>query len=768
MGCRNVHAILVESGIAKPGVDLRETDLYKRSLELGLVANVRRDVGRSTIPEGAPSQDRLYHVSGMWCGSCAWLIEHTLTRDPGIASAEVLFTSDLLKVRYYPQYVPPGRIEQRVASLGYDLAEYDAENSAADGERRSLLLRLGVAAFLWINVMMLNLAVYLGYFEQLQGSMRRLLPFVVMTLAAPVIFYSAMPILRLAWGGLREGIVRMEGLLALGIVSAYGYSAVQAFRGGTHIYFDIACAIVTLVLLGKWIERSAKEGAARSINMLYRSLPKKARLIQDAHERFVAVDALKPGDLFVVKAGERIPADGVVMEGESQADESIVTGESKPAAKRSGSMVLGGSLNIADVLRIQATTLGEDSTLARIVRSVEHALGARAGIERTVDRVSRIFGPAVIAIAALVALASLAGGQHAGDAIMRAVTVLVIACPCALGIATPLALTAAVGAASRSGILIRDMRVLELAGRIDTLVLDKTGTVTTGEFAVLDADARHLPVVAAIEVYSEHAIGRAIVRAAQNAGASIPAAEDVRVLKGRGITGRVEGREVFAGSRGFASERAAAPVGSSHEAATCVHYGWDGEVRGIIRVGDRIRAEAAEVIAAMRQRGIRVLIASGDSQETTAAVARLAGATDFAAELLPEAKLKLIEDLRAQGRSVAMVGDGVNDAPALAAAHLGIAMGSGADIAMNAAAVVLMTSDLRRVSQTFDLAARTLRIVYQNLFWAFFYNVAGISLAAFGLLNPIVAAAAMACSSIFVVGNSRRLGRSVLPGSDSP
>lgn len=771
LGCRNVHAILVESGIAQPGVDLRQTDLFRRSLALGLVSNGERGKNQQApaIPSGAPVQERVFHVGGMWCVSCAWLIEHTLGGDPAVQSAEVLFTSDLLKLRYYPQYLPPGRIEHLVGVLGYRLSEYDAERASGDPERRSLLLRLGIAACLWINVMMLNLSVFFGYFDHLEGSLRRILPFIVMTLATPVVFYSAYPILRLALLGVRQRVIRMETLLALGIVSAYGYSTVAAFRGGTHLYFDIACAIVTLVLLGKFLERGAKENAARSIATLHRMLPKKARLLTAGRERFVAIEALHQQDVFLVKAGERIPADGVVVEGESHVDESIVTGESLPSGKQVGSNVLGGSLNISGVLSCRATTLGEDSTLARIVRAVEHALSARSGIERAVDRVSRMFVPAVIAIAVLVGVAAYLYGVPAGESIMRAVTVLVIACPCALGIATPLALTAAVGAASRSGILIRDTRVLETAGTINAVVFDKTGTVTRGDFSLLECDNTHLPVVAALEAYSEHPLGRAVVQAARLQSSAFPAAAGVEVIKGLGMRGVVEGKNVFIGSRLFAGLNTSRDLpGDSADARTIVYYGWDGAVRGRMVFGDTLRGEAAETVAGLQQRGIRVFLASGDAAGTALAVGATIGADESVGELAPAQKLQKIEVMRRGGSRVAMVGDGVNDAPALAAADLGIAMGCGTDIAMTAASVVLMTSDLRRVTQTFDIAEQTLRVIRQNLFWAFFYNVAGITLAAAGVLNPIVAAAAMITSSLFVIGNSLRLERALSPRPGGP
>lgn len=755
-GCRNVHAILIESGVAQPGADLRETELFRRSLQLGLVSNAAKP-GRVLKVANAVAQEKLFQVSGMWCVSCAWLIEHILTRDPGIASAEVLFASDLLKVRYYPQYMPPGRIEERVRALGYRLSEFDGESTTEDRDRRTLLTRLGVAAFLWVNVMTLNLSVFLGYFEHLEGSIRRILPFVVMSLAAPVILYSAQPILALAWQGLRHRVLRMESLLALGIVSAYGYSAVEAVRGGTHIYFDIACAIVTLVLLGKFLEQSAKESATRSIRMLHRVLPSKARLIVDGHERFVSIEALRTGDVFIVKAGERIPADGVIVQGESHVDESILTGESTPVAKGPDGVALGGSLNLGGVLEVRATTIGAGSTLARIIHAVEHALSTRAPIERMVDRVSRTFVPAVILIAVVVGIFAFTQGSAPGAAIMRAITVLVIACPCALGIATPLALSAAVSAASRSGILIRDTAVLETVRGIDTVVLDKTGTVTDGEFALLEYQIEHLPLLAALEQYSEHPLGRAVVRAAELTRLPLPHASAIEIRKGEGIRGCVDGCPVFIGSRSFAG--ADAPAEDDSENRTVVYYGWDGTTQGRMVFGDRVRPEAAASIGALRESGIRVIIASGDSAGATAPIARAVGANEYRAGLLPHEKQELLAELARNGACAAMVGDGINDAPALASAKLGMAMGCGTEVAMTAASIVLMTNDLRRVHQVFTIARGTIRVIQLNLFWAFFYNVAGITMAAAGMLNPVVAAGAMVASSLFVVANSHRLNR---------
>jgi heavy metal translocating P-type ATPase len=596
----------------------------------------------------------------------------------------------------------------------------------------------------------------------------------------------------------------METLLALGILTAYFFSLIQTVLGQTHVYFDTAAAIVTLVLAGKLIERSAKDRAARSISLLYRLMPRKVRLKVQlpsaAGEHFVSIDALEPGQIFVVKAGERIPADGVVVEGDSCADESLLSGESAPVAKRPGDTVVSGSLNAGGMILVRALRTGDDSALAQIVRLVERALASRAPIERTVDRISRIFVPAVV----LLALANFAVllGMHAGmgAALMRATTILVIACPCALGLATPLAITAAVGSASREGLLIADSSVLETMGKIDTVVLDKTGTVTQGdfrlvEFVVLPTSVEsfamasvgagkpkapelqnegalffeeYLPMLAGIEAYSEHLLGRAVVQYAREHNAQPAEACSIEIRKGEGIVGMVNGRSVFMGNRRLALAMSELDADTEQRAEqwqqagrTVAFFGWDGELRGLLGFGDRIKPGAAEMVQRLRDRGICVKLVSGDAWPTTDVVAREIGIDDFIAEAAPAAKRSIVEELQKAGRRVAVIGDGVNDAPALAQADLGIALGTGAEIAMSAAPVVLVSGSLSKVEDAFRLARKTTRVVRQNLFWAFFYNLAGISLAIAGVLTPIFAAVAMLLSSISVVANSMRLARTI-------
>jgi len=788
MGCANVYAILLESGVLASGQNLRETEVFRRSLELGLISNPETAPQDAVaIDPHAPTQEVLLQVSGMWCSACAWLIEHALRNLPGVVSAEVFFASDLAKVKYCPQYLPLDAIPSRIASLGYRAAEYDGGNGAAKEEIRDLLLRLGVSAFLWANIMGFSTILYVGYFEQIAPSASRLLPLLLLLLATPLVFYCGYPILRSAFLGLRNRQIRMETLLALGILTAYFLSAAQALRGQTHVYFDTAAAIVTLVLAGKLIERGAKDRAARSIALLYRLMPRKARVKCAAGERFVSIEALEPGTVFVVKAGERIPADGVVLEGETHADESLLSGESAPIAKRPGVQVVSGSLNAGSVIQVRATRTSDQSALVQIIRLVERALSSRAPIERAVDRISRIFVPAVVLLA--VGNFALLAALHAGigPALMRATTILVIACPCALGLATPLAITAAVGAASQAGLLIGDSRALETMGKIDVLVLDKTGTVTHGNFRLLDyallPDAKaafspgrddeelflaeYLPRICAIEAYSEHLLGRAVVDFARQHTLRPLEAENIEIRKGEGVGGVIEGRRVFIGNRqlmaamGCELDAEAELRAQEWQQAgrTVAFFAFDGAVRGLLAFGDQIKPGAAEMVKRLRERGIAVELVSGDAWPTTAMVARQIGIDDFIAEASPAGKATLIQQLQQAGKRVAILGDGVNDAPALAQADLGIALGTGADIAMSAAPVVLVSGSLAKVEEAFRLAAKTTRVVRQNLFWAFFYNAAGITLAVCGVLSPILAAAAMLLSSTSVVANSMRLTR---------
>lgn len=783
LGCLNVYAILVESGVVASGQEIRETEIFKQSLALGLISNAAQPAEATRQEQGeispdAPTNEVLLQVTGMWCSSCAWLIEHALLDERGVKTAEANFASDLVKVTYCPQYLPPERITQRIQQLGYQASEYAGESDAAREEKRDLLLRLGVAAFLWINIMTLSTALYVGYFEQIAESVRHFMPFVLMFLATPVIAYSAWPILRLAWKGALNWTVRMETLLALGILAAYVYSSIQAFQGGDHVYFDTASAIVTLVLVGKLIERNAKERTVRAITSLYRMMPKKARLMIEGNERFVSIEALEVGNIFLVKAGERVPADGIIEAGNSHADESLLTGEATPVPKAPGNPLIAGSINLSGVVEVRATKVGEETTLSQIIHLVERALSSKSPLERTVDRISRIFVPGVVVIAlATFLICWLMNLADLSESLMRAITILVIACPCALGMATPLAVTAAIGAASQQGILVSDSLVLETIRHVNTVIFDKTGTITKGEFSLVDFRAvstereifhrAHLALLGTLERYSEHPLGNSLVEYARRHNASLGEAAEIQIYQGHGICGRVGDRSILIGNRRLLErERIPIPPEIDREAnewermgRTVAFYAWHGSLQGMIAFGDTIHPETAEVVSSLRANGIRTMIVSGDAYQSTAWTAAQVGADEFIAEALPEDKIRVIDSLQNKGEVVAMVGDGINDAPALAKADLGIALGSGTEMAMKAAAVVLMKSSLKRIPSIFNLAHKTWRIVRQNLFWAFFYNTLSIGLAMTGILNPIFAAGAMLLSSLSVISNSLRLNK---------
>jgi heavy metal translocating P-type ATPase len=770
-GCLHVFTILRESGALRAGADPRDTDLFRQSLAAGLVS--QPDEAAAAETGNGETCELALQVDGMWCASCGWLIEHMLRRDSGVVSAEVLFTSDLVKVRYYPQRTPPMRLRERIERLGYRATEYAPGAERGDGgRRRDLQLRLGVAGFVWLNVMTLSAVFYVSYFESIADSMRAFLPFVLMGLSAPAVFYSAWPVLRLAGLGLREGVLRMETLLGLGILASYGFSVWQAFHGGNHFYFDTACAIVTFVLVGKVLEAGAKERAARAVKLLHRMMPRKARLLENGRERWIPVERLTRGTIFVVKAGERVPADGTVAEGQSLLDESVITGESRPLERKPGDAVVGGSMNVSAALTVRAGQVGEDGTLQRMILAVEHALASRARVERRVDRVTAMFIPLVLVLAAATFLGwRFVGGADTPAALLHSIAVLVIACPCALGIATPLAISSAVAAASRHGILINNADVWETVEGIGTVVFDKTGTVTEGDFRYIRStgvpEETLLRWVAPIEVMSEHPLGRAIVQRAMELRLQFQPARDVLRYDGMGISGGVIGQEVFAGNARLALQLAgriperlaAAAEAWQREGLSAVYAGWGGEVHAVICCGDGIREGAREAFTALRKRGLRTILLSGDAAATTAAVSREVGAGSYEAEVLPEAKADFIGRVLDSQGPVAMVGDGVNDAPALARATLGVAMGSGAALAMQAAPVVLMTPSLRRVGDTFDLAARTVATVRRNLFWAFAYNAAGMTLAVAGVVTPLWAAAAMILSSVSVIIQSSRLAR---------
>jgi heavy metal translocating P-type ATPase len=699
----------------------------------------------------------LLDIEGMTCASCVTKVERALDRVPGVDGAAVNLASRTAAVRTTGDDV--ARLVEAVRGAGYGARLHTRERSASD-EARSSAIRLVVAAPLTVAVLWLTFAVpHEPWSQKLAWA-----------LTTPVVFYSGWPFIRSAARAARHGTTTMDTLVAIGSLAAYGYSVAADLAGRHDHYFDTAAVIVTLILVGKVLEARARAGAVDAARTLLERGAKQATVLVDGEERRVAIEEVRPGQLVVVRPGETIPTDGVVKDGSSWVDLSLLTGESVPVDVGAGDEVVGASINGRGRLVVFVTRVGANSTLAEIVRLLRAAQGSKAPVQRLADRISAIFVPVVIATAAATFLGWLAWTQvTAGEAMLHAVAVLLIACPCALGLATPAAIMAGTGRAAEIGVLFKGGEVLEAARAVDVVLLDKTGTVTEGEMtltAVVPADgtdeARVIGLAAAAEAGSEHPIARAVVGGARERDIAVPDATGRRVEPGAGAMAVVDGREVrvarpdgLPDALAGEAERLAA-AGLSPFAVWC-----GGEAIGLVAVADRVKPEAPEAVRRLRALGLEVAMVTGDRRATARAIASRVGIDRVSAEIYPEGKVEEVRRLRGRGRAVALVGDGLNDAPALAAADVGVAMGSGTDVALAAADVNLLGGSLSAVADALALARRTYRVIEQNLFWAFAYNIVMIPLAVGGMLDPMWAAAAMAVSSVTVVLNALRLRRFV-------
>ena len=718
-------------------------------------------------------------VSGMTCAACAGRVEAALKKVPGVTDANVNLALERADVNVTPGRTSPEHLIEAVESAGYRAhprggsaaerrrAEQEREERETATERHDLTLLVLSAA--------LTIPLLLPMLLMPFGVQIRINPWLELALATPVQFVVGARFYRGAWKALRAGTGNMDVLVALGTSAAYLFSAYMVLRKGSaatgHLYFEGAAAVITFVILGKWLESRGKRGASAAIRALMRLRPEIARVLRDGREVEVAAENVHVGDLIVVRPGERFAVDGEVVEGESEADESLVTGESVPVVKRPADRVVAGALNGVGRLIVRATAEPEDTTLARIIRMVENAQTGKAPVQRLVDRVSAVFVPAVVAVA-LGALLGWWAGSSFEDGLIAAVSVLVIACPCALGLATPAALVTGTGAAARAGILVKDIESLERAAAVDTAVFDKTGTLTEGKPAIVaidpakDVDRDHLlTMAAAVQAGSEHPLAKAFLTAVP-AERQLPPVSEFRAEVGRGVVGHVEGRRVAVGSRALMDQERVefAPVEAAlarmeARALTAVIVAVDGRAIGVVGVADRLRPGAAEAVALLKADGIRSVILTGDAENVARQIATEVGVVDYRASVKPGEKADVVNALRLEGHRPAMIGDGINDAPALAAADVGIAFGSGTDVAVEAAGLTLMRNDPRLVPAALDIARRTVAKIRQNLFWAFVFNVLGIPLAAIGLLTPAVAGAAMALSSVSVVANSLLLKR---------
>ncbi|EFM08480.1 heavy metal translocating P-type ATPase [Paenibacillus curdlanolyticus YK9] len=730
------------------------------------------------------------HITGMTCATCAFRIEKGLKKMPGVVDANVNFALERASVVYDPSRVDSVALELKVESLGYGLIRKPIANAETESEPvnprqheiRKQRIRTAAAAvlsfpLLWAMVSHFSFTSFIWLPELFMNQWFQL------ALAAPVQFVIGAPFYMGAYKSLRNGSANMDVLVSLGTSAAFFYSLYESIRtlgmsGHMHspqLYYETSSVLITLILLGKLFEALAKGKSSEAIKTLMGLGAKMATVIRGELEYPIRIEEVVTGDIIVVKPGEKIPVDGVVIEGRSSVDESMLTGESMPVQKRSGSELFGATINRNGIMKMRATKVGADTALAQIIRVVEEAQGFKAPIQRVADRISGIFVPIVIGIA----LATFAiwlfidGTAHFANALEKAIAVLVIACPCALGLATPTSIMAGSGRAAELGILFKGGEHLEATHRVDTVLLDKTGTITNGKPELTDvvpdeyhAEQELLRWVGAAERSSEHPLAEALVLGIRGMGIELPAAERFEAIPGYGIRASVEGHELLIGTRRLMKQH---EIAAEHayelmsrlesQGKTAMLIAVDGRYAGIIAVADTLKSTSKAAVSRLQDMGIDVVMITGDNATTASAVAAAAGIERVLAEVLPEGKASEVKRLQDAGRKVAMVGDGINDAPALALADIGMAIGTGTDVAMETADVTLMRGDLNSIPDAIRMSRKTMANIKQNLFWALAYNVIGIPIAAFGFLAPWLAGAAMALSSVSVVLNALRLQR---------
>ncbi|UNX55481.1 heavy metal translocating P-type ATPase [Georgenia sp. TF02-10] len=731
-------------------------------------------------------------IGGMTCASCANRIEKKLNKLDGV-TASVNYATEKASVTG-PDDLDPQTLIAEVEKTGYTAAlpartkgtgdsSEDEGDSAEDRELRSLRQRLIGAAVLAVPVIAMAMipALQFDYWG-----------FASLVLAAPVVVWAGWPFHKAAWTNLKHGAATMDTLISVGTTAALIWSIVALFFGTagqpgvTHsfeltisrsdglgnIYLEVAAGVITFILMGRYFEKRSKRRAGAALRALLELGAKEVSVLRDGTEQRVSIDELAVGDEFVVRPGEKIATDGTITSGNSAIDASMLTGESVPVEVSEGDPVTGATVNAGGRLVVKATRVGSDTQLAQMAKMVEDAQSGKAEIQRLADRVSGVFVPIAIAIAVATLGAWIGAGFPLSAGFTAAVAVLIIACPCALGLATPTALLVGTGRGAQMGVLIKGPETLESTRKVDTIVLDKTGTVTTGKMTLTDVIAadgidrdKLLRLAGGLEDYSEHPIAQAIATGATTEVGDLPAPESFENIEGKGVQGVIDGHAVLAGRESLLADWSihlgddlrVAKQAAEAEGKTAIAIAWDGTARGVLVVSDQIKPTSAQAIAQFKELGLTPVLLTGDNQAVAEQVAAEVGIDQVIAEVMPKDKVDVVSKLQDEGKVVAMVGDGVNDAPALAQADLGLAMGTGTDVAIEAADITLVRGDLRAAADAIRLARRTLRTIKANLFWAFAYNTAAIPLAAFGLLNPMLAGAAMALSSVFVVSNSLRL-----------
>ena len=781
-------AARIEKGLAKlEGVDKASVNFAverasveydDKLVDIGMLEETVKKLGYDVVKEEAPNENKIeLKVSGMTCAACSSRVERKLSRLEGVSRASVNLTTERASVEYDPSKIKVSRMINEIKALGYgaERAEgvsADREKEQREKEIKKLKISLIISIILSSPLLLAMLLSVMGIEIQFLHN-----PYFQLIIATPIQFIIGFRFYKHAFLALKAKSANMDVLISMGTSAAYFFSLYNVFFEELQhgmmksLYFEAAAIIITLILLGKYFEAVAKGKTSEAIKKLMGLQAKTARVLRDGMETDIPIEEVETGDIVIVRPGEKIPVDGKIIEGNSSVDEAMLTGESLPVEKKAGDSVIGATINKYGTFRFEATNVGKDTALSQIIKMVEDAQGSKAPIQKIADKVSGIFVPTVVGIALVTFVIWYLITGDFSKAIISAVAVLVIACPCALGLATPTAIMVGTGKGAENGILIKGGEHLETAYKLNAVVLDKTGTITKGEPEVTDVisldnlDQSEVLLLAAItEKASEHPLGVAIYEKGKQQFGSIPDAEKFEAIPGRGVLSVVEGKTIYIGTRKLMNEKNI-EVGSlestitklEDEGKTAMLMAIENKLEAVIAVADTLKETSKEAIDDLINMGIEVYMITGDNKRTANAIAKQVGISNILAEVLPENKAQEVEKLKSKGKVVAMVGDGINDAPALATSDIGMAIGTGTDVAIEAADITLMRGDLRTIPAAIRLSRKTMKKIKQNLFWAFFYNVIGIPFAALGLLNPMIAGGAMAFSSVSVVANSLSL-----------